>query len=85
MTEKDIKDYVTMLVVATWGFTPHIEIVFPSTGTVQIMLNGTPSERSDLMGKEARNFHALKQLIRIFSRKRGMFSYLYLTPPESEN
>ena len=84
MTEQEIRQYLTLIINSTWGFIPSIEVNFPTAGTVQVFLDGSPAERSDLMGKESRNLHAIKQLLRIFSRKRGVFSYIYIKPPQDE-
>jgi len=85
MLEREFKAYIEQICSLTFGFVPKTEVNFPTDGTVQVILDGSPVERSSLMGKDARNFQALKMLLRIFARKRNLFSYLYIKVNDETN
>jgi predicted RNA-binding protein Jag len=76
------EDYVTTIISATFGFTPKVEILELPNLVIQCTLDGSDVERAEMMGKEAKNFQALKMLLRCFARRNGRFSFLYILPPK---
>jgi hypothetical protein len=75
---KDTETYLRILVETTYGFTPVLDITERPDKMIRVLFGGNPFERSMLMGKEARNFQALKHLLRIFARRHGYFCELYV-------
>ena len=74
--------YIKQLVETTFGFTPQIDIDFVDDTSVTVKLDGTAVEKMEMMGNGAINFHAMKQLLRVFARRNGCVSFLYIKPQD---
>lgn len=81
---KFFEAYIKEIITLTFGFTPTVQIDFPTKGMVQVTLDGTPVQRSQLMGNDSLNFQNIKMLLRIFARRNGYFSKLYVKPEYDE-
>ena len=79
----EFKEYMDEIITRTCGFHPTLDIQEPYPGTVQVWITGTPTERSLVMGKEAKNIQAISRLAHIFARRHNCFVYIYVKPKES--
>lgn len=70
--------YVISLIESTFGFTPIVDINFTDEKVVKVVLDGDPLQKMEMMGQGAENFHAIKQLLRVFARRNGCISYFYV-------
>lgn len=82
--EQIIKKYVEDVVLLTFGFSPIVEIKNFDLKSVGVFVDGTPDQRALMMGVEARNFQALKTMIRIFGRSHNVICYLYISPKDEK-
>ncbi len=78
--EEIFATYITNLVEITFGFTPKVRIQIPCVGKVAVILDGSDAERCKMMGKDANNLKAMKMLLRAYSNRYDIFSYLYVAP-----
>ena len=83
--QKWFSAYVKQIINLTFGFEPEVVVTFTSTATVQITLDGTPYQKSEMMGKGGQHFQSIKMLLRAFARKNGFFAYLYIKPDTQKN
>lgn len=72
------KSYIITIIKMTFGFIPEVRIDMPNDGVIKIFLDGTESERKQMMGYHATNFNALKQLLICFSKKYQMYVFLFI-------
>ncbi len=78
MIEEKFKTYVENIIELTLGFKPEVVVTQLDNKSVQIMLDGTPEQRAEMMGRDANNFQAFKGITRLYGRREGKLSYLYI-------
>ena len=81
MTQEFTK-YMEQIITLTCGFKPALRVIEPTTGTIQVWIEGTPDERALIMGKEAKNLQAFTKLAHIFARRHNLFCYIYVRPKD---
>ncbi len=81
-TIKEFEQFVVVLVDMSMGFRPLVKAIESETGRMSLVLDGSPLERSIMMGTEARTFQAIKHLLRLFARRQGYFVELFVKPSD---
>ena len=78
--QQEFSNYMEQIINLTCGFKPALRVIEPTTGTIQVWIEGTPDERALIMGKEAKNLQAFTRLAHIFARRHKLFCYIYVKP-----
>lgn len=81
----EFENYITSIISSTFGFVPKVEVIELPNKMMNIIVDGSPMQRAEIMGREAKNFQSIKMLLRAFSRKRGYYSYFYLKADASNS
>lgn len=82
-TQQEFSNYVEQIIERTFGFVPLVQVEETENGMINVILDGSPLERSVMMGRDARNFQLIKGFLRIFARRQGYFSYLHIVPSDA--
>lgn len=77
--------YITNIVELTFGFTPKVRIELWGDEMIKVFLDGNEFQRRQMMGYNAYNLRAMKQLLVIFSMRHKIFVSLNIEfPPEKD-
>ena len=82
--EQILGDYLNNIIYITFGFNPIIETEMLEDRKVKIVLDGEDSHRALMMGKGAENLHAIKAMVRIYSKRYGYQVHLYIKDNRNE-
>ena len=74
--------YMNTIIEMTCGFKPSLKVIEPTTGTIQVWIEGTPDERALIMGRMGKTIEAFSRLAQIYSRRHKYFCYIYVKPKD---
>lgn len=81
----EFEEFVSSLVMMTFGFSPKVRTVTNHLGEIEIYLDGTESQRKRMMGHKATTLHAMKHMLIQFSKRHDSRVFLYIEFQDEED